>query len=201
MRRWRTRGAWLSRVVRRWRPDSNPLRRTSDRIEAVLLAILMAAFLCGAPLAGIAAGRAAAASNMRAEHALAGVHRVAAVLLHQAPGKSHPMFQAPLEPLVPARWKAPDGTLRTGEIYAPAGAAAGSTVLVWTDRSGRLTASPLQHGDVIEEVALAASLATIAVAAVLAVLGLVTRWVLDRRRLAAWDARWRATGPQWTGRQ
>jgi len=187
--------------VRRWRPDGNPLRRTSDRIEAALLAILVAAFLCGAPLAGIAAGSAAAASSMRAEHAQPGAHRVAAVLLQRAPGKSHPMFQAPLEPMVPAQWKAPDGTLRTGEIYAPAGAAAGSTVLVWTDRSGQLTASPLQRGDEIEEVALAASLATMAVAAVLAALGLLTRWVVDRRRLAAWDARWRATGPQWTGRQ
>jgi len=201
MRRWRARGAWLRRLVRRWRPDGNPLRRTSDRIEAVLLALLVAAFLCGGPLAGIAAGRAAAASSVRAEHAQAGAHRVAAALLQQAPGKSHPMFQTPLEPLVPARWKAPDGTLRTGQIYAPAGAAAGSTVLVWVDRSGRLTASPMQRGNMIEEVALAASLATIAVAAVLAVLGLVTGWVLDRRRLAAWDARWRTTGPQWTGRQ
>src|SRR5438034_11688400 len=81
MRRWRARGAWLPRLARRWRPDGNPLRRTSDRIEAVLLAILIAAFLCGAPLAGIAAGRAAAASNIRAEHAQAGVHRVAAALL------------------------------------------------------------------------------------------------------------------------
>ena len=87
------------------------------------------------------------------------------------------------------------------EIYAPAGAAAGSTVMVWIDRSGQLTASPLQRGDVVEEVALAASLATMAVAGVLAVVGLITRCVLDRRRLAAWDARWRATGPQWTGRQ
>lgn len=201
MRRWRARGAWLPRLVRRWRPDGNPLRRTSDRMEAALLAILIAAFLCGAPLAGIAAGRAAAASSMRAEHAQAGWHQVAAVLLQQAPGKSDPLFQAPLEPMVPARWKAPDGTLRTGEIYAPKGAAAGSTVFVWTDRSGRLTALPLQRGAVVEDVALAASLATMAVAVVLAVLGLLTRWVLDRRRLAAWDARWRATGPQWTGRQ
>jgi len=201
MRRWRARGAWLPRLVRRWRPDGNPLRRASDRLEAGLLAILIAAFLCGAPLAGIAAGQAAAASSARAERAQAGTHRVAAVLLRQAPGKSSPMFQAPLEPMAPARWKAPDGTLRTGEIYAPAGAAAGSTVLVWIGRSGQLAASPLQRGDVAEEVALAASLATMAVAGVLAALGLVTRWLLDRRRLAAWDARWRATGPQWTGRQ
>jgi hypothetical protein len=72
---------------------------------------------------------------------------------------------------------------------------------VWIDRSGQLTASPLQRGDVVEEVSLAASLAAMAVAGALAVVGLITRWVLDRRRLAAWDARWRATGPQWTGRQ
>ena len=172
MRRWRARGAWLPRLVRRWRPDGNPLRRTSDRIEAILLAILIAAFLCGAPLAGIAACRAAAAGSVRAEHAQAGAHRVAAVLLQQAPGKPHPMFQAPLDPLVTAQWKAPDGTLRTGEIYAPAGAAAGSTVLVWIDRSGQLTASPLQRGDVVEEVSLAASLAAMAVAGALAVVGL-----------------------------
>jgi hypothetical protein len=201
MRRWRAMGTWLPRLVRRWRPDRNPLRRTSDRMEAALLAILIAAFLCGAPLAGIAAGRAAAASSVRAERVEAGWHRVPAVLLRQAPGQAHPLFQAPLDPMVPAQWKAPDGTLRTGEIYAPEGAAAGSTVLVWTDRSGELTAFPLHRGDVVEDVALAASLATVAVAAVLAVLALLTRWVLDRRRLAAWDARWRATGPQWTGRQ
>ena len=109
MRRWRARGAWLPRLVRRWRPDGNPLRRTSDRIEAILLAILIAAFLCGAPLAGIAAGRAAAAGGVRAEHGQAGAHRVAAALLQQAPGKPHPMFQAPLDPLVTAQWKAQTG--------------------------------------------------------------------------------------------
>jgi len=51
MRRWRARGAWLPRLVRRWRPDGNPLRRTSDRIEAILLAILIAAFAAGALIA------------------------------------------------------------------------------------------------------------------------------------------------------
>jgi hypothetical protein len=34
-------------------------------MEAALLAILIAAFLCGVPLAGITAGRAAAASSAR----------------------------------------------------------------------------------------------------------------------------------------
>lgn len=26
----------------------------------------------------------------------------------------------------------------------------------------------------------------------------LAHWVLDRRRLAAWDAEWRVTGPRWT---
>jgi hypothetical protein len=111
------------------------------------------------------------------------------------------MFQVSLEPLVPARWKAPDGTPRTGEVYAPAGAAAGSTVTVWIDGSGRPAVSPVQRGDVIEATALAASLATVAVAVVLALLGLLARRVLDRRRLAAWEDRWAVTGPQWTRRR
>jgi len=195
------RGGRLPGLVRRWRPDGNPLRRTADRVEAAVMAMLIAAFLLGAPLAALAAGHAAAVTGSRIEHAQVGWHRVAAVLLRSAPATTHPLFQLSLESLVPARWTAPDGTARTGEIYAPAGARAGSTVIVWADGSGRLTDVPLQRGDVAEEIALAASLATVAVAAVLAAIGLLARWVLDRRRLAAWDARWKATGPQWTGRQ
>jgi hypothetical protein len=201
MRRWRKRGGRLPGLMRLWRPDGNPLRRTADRVEAAIMAGLIAAFLCGAPVAGLAAGQAAAAGGLRAEQAQAAWHRVTAVLLQKAPASAHPMFQVSLEPLVAARWKAPDGTPRTGEVYAPAGAAAGSTVTVWINGSGRPTASPLQRGDVIEATALAASLAAVAVAAVLALLGLLARWVLDRRRLAAWETRWAVTGPQWTRRR
>ncbi len=201
MRRRRTRGAPLLRWPRLWRLDGNPLRRTADRVEAVLMAVLIAAFLCGAPLAAVAAGHAAAAGSMRTEHAQAAWHRVSAVLLQNAPAPAHPLFQASLEPLVLARWRAPDGTSRTGEVYVPGGARAGRTVQVWTNGSGQLTPSPLQPGDVVEGTAVAASLATIAVGAVLALLGLLARWAIDRRRLAAWDARWAATGPQWTRRR
>jgi hypothetical protein len=165
------------------------------------MALLIAAFLAGAPLAALAVGHAAAVTGSRIERAQASWRPVAAVLLRNAAADSQPMFQASLEPLVPARWTAPDGIRRTGKIYAPDGAKAGSTVLVWADGSGRLTDAPLRPADVAEEIALAALLTTVAFGAVLAVVGLVTRWVLDRRRLAAWDARWKATGPQWTGLQ
>jgi len=42
--------------------------------------------------------------------------------------------------------------------------------------------------------------AIVAAAVSLCLLGTaaLARWVLTRRRLAAWDTEWRATGPQWT---
>ncbi|HET6191415.1 MAG TPA: hypothetical protein VFE59_30965 [Trebonia sp.] len=45
----------------------------------------------------------------------------------------------------------------------------------------------------------AATLAAMALA-LLIVLRLIQRF-LSRRRLAAWEAAWRATGPRWTGRR
>jgi hypothetical protein len=191
----------LARLVHRWRPDRNPLRRTADRIEAVILAAMLAAFLIGAPLAALAAGQWAAAAGLRTEHTQTAWHRVPAVLLQNAPDPPHALFQASTEPLVRARWSAPGGAPRTGEIYAPGGSTAGSTVQSWTDRSGRVTGTPIEGADVVVRIALAALLATAIVAAALALLGLVAHWILDRRRLAAWDAHWSATGPQWTGRR
>ena len=196
-----TRRTRLARLVRRWRPGHNPLRRTADRIEAAIVTALLALFLSGAPVAAVAAGQWAAAAGLRAEYTQAAWHHVPAVLLRSAPEPVHAMFQGSVEPLVRAQWTGPDGTYRTGQVYAPGGARAGSTVEIWTDSSGRLTGSPMQGAGVVTRTALAAALATMIVAAVLAGLGLLAHWAVDRRRLAAWDARWAVTGPQWTGRR
>jgi hypothetical protein len=72
---------------------------------------------------------------------------------------------------------------------------------VWATGNGRLMPVPLLGTDVTDRVAMAAALATAGAALVLALLWLVTRWLLDRRRLAAWDARWAVTEPQWSGRR
>jgi len=47
---------------------------------------------------------------------------------------------------------------------------------------------------------LGALLAVAALAAALGACWLLTRRLLDRRRLAAWDIGWAATGPQWSRR-
>jgi len=51
--------ARAARAVRGLCPDRNPLRRTIDRIEAVIAGGLVVAFLAGAPLAAVAGGHAA----------------------------------------------------------------------------------------------------------------------------------------------
>ena len=84
---------------------------------------------------------------------------------------------------------------------APSGASAGSTVLVWTTLDGRLTSQPLQMSQVSDAAVAAGAGAVGALAVTLLISGWVTRWALDRRRLAAWDAEWLATGPRGTSRR
>jgi hypothetical protein len=187
--------------MRRWLPDRNPLRRASDRVEAVMLAALLVAFLAGAPLAALAAGHWEAGAVHRAQRAgSAARQRVPAVLTEDAPVPVHVLFQGVLQ-VARAKWTAPDGTARTGMVEIPAGSRAGRTVMVWTDRSGRLAGAPLQGTDATIRAGLAASFAVVMVGLVLAAAGLAFRRVLDRQRLAAWDVGWSATGPQWTGRR
>ena len=101
-----------------------------------------------------------------------------------------------------ARWKAPDGQVRTGQVFVPGGtAAAGSTVMIWTDQAGQLTDPPLLHSQVTGRMYLSEALAVAALAAVLITVGVAARWALDRRRLAAWDADWLSAGPRWSPRR
>ena len=100
-----------------------------------------------------------------------------------------------------ARWKAPDGQLRTGQVFVLSGAPAGSTVTVWVNQAGQLTDSPLQRSQVTGRAELARVRAVTALAVVLIFVGWAARWALDRRRLAAWDAEWLSAGPRWSSRR
>jgi hypothetical protein len=183
------------RVVRGLWPDRNPLRRTLDRVEGVVVGGLAVAFLAGAPLATVAAWHVAYGYGARAAYAQQMAwHQVPAVLLATASTSGYTGYQ----PEVRARWTAPDGARRTGKVPAPPGAWAGSTVRVWVGAAGRLTGPPLLPSQVTGQAFLAAVLAPILFGEVLLVAGQLAHYLLGRRRLAAWDAEWRATGPQWS---
>jgi hypothetical protein len=71
---------------------------------------------------------------------------------------------------------------------------------VWTSQSGQLTSPPLQSSQVAARTELDEALAVPVLASTLIVIGWLVRWVLDRRRLAAWDAGWLANGRGWSRR-
>ena len=194
------RGSRLRRFLRGWRLDRNPLRRRSDRAETAIIGLLFAAFLAGVPLAWHFAGSwaySAFAREARVEQAVE--HQVPATLLKATPGWSTSGTGA--APDVEVQWKAPDGQLRTGSVFVPNGAAAGTTVTVWVNRDGQLADPPLQQIQVTSRTQLARVLAVGALAVALLVVGALTHRVMYRRRLAAWEADWLAKGPDWSSRR
>jgi hypothetical protein len=190
---------WRARLARALGLDGNPLRRASDRAEAWIRAGLLVIFLTAGPVAALAAGQWTA--HAAGTGTSVQPHAVQAVLLQPATAPARPAAAVRgVQVWVKAWWESAGGSARTGEVPAPAGAAAGTAVTVWLTASGRVTRPPQRGGFVFAAVLTAMMTLIVAAFAVLAVLRLVQRF-LNWRRVAAWEAAWRATGPRWTGRR
>ncbi|HTT53699.1 MAG TPA: hypothetical protein VMH35_20075 [Streptosporangiaceae bacterium] len=188
------RAPWLREL---W-PDHNPLRRRSDRVEAAIVAAALIVFLACAPLVSVLAWHWADAAALRVRHGQqSSWHQVSAVLLADARPVVDIGYGGVTGADVRARWTAPDGKIRTGEVAAPASAQAGSTVRIWVNESGTATGPPLRSEQATGQAMMAAVVAPFALGAALICIVSLARQVLDRRRLAEWDADWQATGPRW----
>ena len=174
-----------------------PGTRTSSALSHIRAAQVHACADDGGPAQSPITRLRAYHTGWNAEHASR--RQVPAVLLARAPPYASGGYGA--GPEVMARWPVPGRAARTGEVPPPAGAKAGTTVMVWIDTSGRLTGLPLSHASVVARAALAAGLAPAALGLLLLCAGTLAHRALDKRRLAAWAADWRATGPQWTSRR
>ncbi len=189
------RALWLRGL---W-PDRNPLRRASDRLAAAIVGMTLLAFLVGAPIAALAAGRWAGGAALhvaRSQHA--SWRQVPAVLLANAPASVDVGYGGVSLPGVRARWTAPDGTVRRGYVEAASGARAGSTVLIWVNRAGQLTGPPLRHDQVTGQEMVGMVIAPFALGGLLLCAAALGLQAVDRRRLNAWDAEWRGVGPRWS---
>ncbi len=187
-------------VARRLGLDANPLRRRTDKIATWLTAQFLVVVVIGVPLSGVLAfswaGRAGAAEQ-RAERSW---REVPAVLLRSVPAPGSLAGGVFGYSWVPARWTAPDGRARAGNIPVAVGLAAGRTVPMWVDATGTPTDAPLTHRAVLARAATAATVAALLLLIVLSCVAAVGRWLLDRRRLADWELAWSIVGPQWTKR-
>ena len=154
----------------------------ADQTENAVFGVLMAAFMGASPFVAYAAGRWADATLSRAAQAQrAPLRQVPATLLKAAPGHRHGAREVPD---TPAEWRGPDGLLRTGRVFAPAGAKAGSRVKLWINQAGDVVAPPMRQAEIANRVELAQGLAAAGFGAGLGAIGWLTRHGLDRRRAA-----------------
>ncbi|MFF4169672.1 hypothetical protein [Streptomyces sp. NPDC001744] len=188
-----------------WRWRHNPLRRTTDLVEA-WVALAAAVLLCVAvPLAGWTAGASAYGSLQRAIRAQQEQRTpTTARVLGAAEGPPRVVRTAEaaeeerLSRPVTARWTAPDGSVRTGTVEtARRHAAPGDTFALWTDRDGRPVAPPM-HPATARAHAITAGF----MASLLTGLLVETGRRLAMRRLvllryARLDRAWAAAGPDW----
>jgi len=191
---------WLGRFARGRRLDRNPLRRSSDVIETAMLAFLVLVFALGAPVVVQQSGAWMQAPAHRAQlEQQATRHQVTAVVLKPASGAQVGAWGA-TDAWVLARWTTPAGQVVTGQVVEPPGSAAGATVPVWVTRDGQPANQPLLDSQVAGQVFLTQVLSVFTFLILVTVIGALGRQALDKRRMAAWDADWRATGPRWTAR-
>jgi hypothetical protein len=179
--------SWPARVARGLWPDRNPLRRPSDRAEAGMVAVLIMAFLIGAPFIALIAWRLAVSAtftSVDAQHA--GWRQVPAVLLIDAPASGY------YDPPVPATWTAPDGARCRGTVYPNPGAQAGTTTPIWVNPAGQQMAWPLTPFQATSQADVIAGIVVPFWAMLLWGVGMLGRRLIDTRRMAAWDADLRA---------
>jgi predicted small integral membrane protein len=187
------------RLVRQWRLDRNPLRRASDRADTVVLTMLVLAFVVSAPLGALASGAWVHAAAQRAERAQAASRALVPAVVLTAPVTSETGGWG-MASVTQVRWTAPDGKVVTTELPVPADTSAGMTLRLWTTRDGQLVPHPMTASQVTSLAELGEATGAAAAAVLLSVVGAMSHWSLSRRRLADWDADWRATGPRWTTR-
>jgi len=189
------------KLTRRMGRDSNPLRRRSDVIDAWLVPVAIVAFLALCPLVFTVTGswlRATATSQRQAQ---ASWYSVQAVLLQPVAGPEQAAHGAnSWLTWTPAKWTA-DGVQRTADVPALSGTAAGTKVTVWLDPAGKVHMPPLTASQARDRVAVGRVIALAALAVVLAIMVILARRILDRRRLSGWEHAWLSVGPTWSRRR
>lgn len=191
----------LRRLARRLGLDRNPLRRPTDRVEFWVMAGLLVLLLIGVPVSWLGVGGWVRQGGLAQQRAQESWHPVPAVVIKGDREPPQYMFRLPVNSTsqVLVRWHEPGGKLQTADLAVPAHKAqTGSRIQVWIDSSGRVTGPPLDNSQLTKRVIGAQVLAQVILIALVLCLAGLTRWQLNRRRLADWEAEWATTGPKWS---
>ncbi|MGW5634695.1 Rv1733c family protein [Streptomyces sp. NPDC003832] len=172
-----------------WRWRRNPLKRRADMVESWVLVAAWALTV----LVGVAVGLATAGSVER------GLARERAEWRPVQARLTDPAPSAAGSGQLWARvsWTAPDGSARTGQARVGSGGGSGTTVTVWTDRSGRLVTRPATVTQAHLRAGLTGGLVGAGAAMLPFMTGRVLRDRMEQRRIDRWDTEWSRFGPLW----
>jgi hypothetical protein len=192
----------LTRLARRHGLVRSSLRRTTDRIEAAVTAVLASLALLVVPLATLIAM--GSYHHERAEAAATAAQRTAvtAVLLTD-PEPQHTTSSArglSAEITAPARWVLPGGQQHSAPLQVGADRHAGDRVPIWIDRYGNRTDPPPNLGCMIVNAAAIGFDLTLGGWMLLGVLWWAVCRGLGRINAAWWDVQWARTEPRWSHR-
>ncbi|MEU3947928.1 hypothetical protein [Streptomyces sp. NPDC029526] len=178
----------------------NPLRRRTDALRTWCGLGVLAVVVVLTPVAAVVvADRAHRHYEAVARHQAQTRHETTATLLrdaprHPTPGPDGEETRHPAEVRVVTR----EGRTRTTTVDVPSGLPAGSPLRIWVTAEGEATEAPLTARDVRSRSRGWALMAALGVVLTGAATHAAARHALRRRDLAAWDAAWARTAPDWT---
>lgn len=188
----------LRSALRRFTLGSGPLKRRSDRVEFASRLFLVLALLCAAPVA-VAAGTAVADGLSRTAHQQT-VTRVEERATLVADAKGDPT-SGTIDVPVQATWLGPDGNAHAGNVTAPIGLRAGSSVSVWLDRSsGTVVEAPMSDAVVTDQSLVVGAVTFLGMVIVGLSAHLAVVAILARRRARRWESGWEQVEPLWISR-
>jgi hypothetical protein len=187
-----------------WRWRHNPLRRTSDLVEAWLALATLLLILVAAPVIGsLVGGVAQDALQQSVRDQRASRHLVTATVvrkLSRSPLDTDPETTSArdLRSRVVADWTAPDGSGHHGSVLADLKSPhRGDHFRIWTDPHGRIAARPLDAATATTHAVLAGFGAAMLTAGAVEGCRRLVVWRMVRRRYARWDQAWDRAGPDW----
>ncbi|WP_028803812.1 hypothetical protein [Streptomyces sp. 142MFCol3.1] len=177
----------------------NPLKRSSDRVEAWCSGLIAVVLAIGLPMASLSVGLASYRSAMRiVETQSAERHQVTARVTSTSPTAAGSATDRKQNARL--SWTDQDATQRTVVAPIPQDKTVGSTVRIWVDREGAVQDPPLSAYNATATGWLMGGVTAVGVFALAGAARKSTRRALDRRRYARWDAEWERVEPLWSTR-
>jgi hypothetical protein len=186
-------------VIRRLGWDRNPIRRSVDRLQTILTAVLLVLLVVVAPLVGWLMASHAYVNGQRAENRERAAYRrvpATVVRIGKVRANGAGLF---IGATVRLRWSDAGGRTREGTADIRHRARAGSELPVWINSGGALSRPPRAHGRTRSDTVWAGVAGTTGVATPGIVIYMIARRRLDQCRYGQWESDWARVAPLWTG--